>query len=142
MTSPAMPIAVADAIARYPAPVRDRILEVRELIFEAADGTESVGELTETLKWGEPAYLTEQSKSGTTIRLGVSKLAPEQCSVFFNCNTTLVDTFRTHFPEDFTYEGNRALNLPQAGEMPHEALRLCLIEALTYHQKRKASAKT
>jgi hypothetical protein len=61
---------VAAAFSIFPAGVRARLLEVRELIFETAADIKGVGPLTETLKWGEPAYLTQATGSGSTIRLG------------------------------------------------------------------------
>ena len=89
MMSPPVPGPVAEALSRYPERVRARLLEMREIVYAVAAETEGVGPLTETLKWGEPAYLTEASRSGTTIRLGTTKSAPEDCAVLFNCKTTL-----------------------------------------------------
>jgi hypothetical protein len=140
MTSPPVPEPVADALSRYPEPVRARLLEIREAIFAIAAETEGVGPLTETLKWGEPAYLTKASKSGTTIRLGTPKSAPGKCAVFFNCKTTLVETFRTHFSSDFYFEGNRALVLSSTVPVPEEPLALCLRAALTYHRRKRAGS--
>ena len=54
----------------YPDEVRDRLMEVRALIFNAAANTSGVGPNEETLKWREPAYLTSTTKSGSTIRFG------------------------------------------------------------------------
>src|SRR5688572_15773863 len=130
MTSQPIPEAVAEALARYPEPIRLRLLQVRDLIFAVAAETDGVGPLTETLKWGEPAYLTEASKSGTTLRLGVSRSAPEQCAVFVNCQTTLIDAFRAHFADDFTFEGQRALIIPATSPLRPEPLALCLRAAL------------
>ncbi|CAN7413037.1 DUF1801 domain-containing protein [Rhizobium sp. LjRoot98] len=141
MTSLPVPDAVAQALEQYPDAVRRRLLQVRDLIFAVAAETEGVGPLTETLKWGEPAYLTETSKSGTTIRLGASRSAPDQCAVFVNCQTTLIDTFRAHFADDFTFEGQRALLFPATGDFRREPLVLCLRAALTYHRQ-KAAQKT
>jgi hypothetical protein len=138
MTSQPVPEAVAEALGQFPKPVRQRLLQVRDLIFAVAAETEGVGPLTETLKWGEPAYLTEASRSGTTIRLGVSKSAPDQCAVFVNCQTTLIDTFRAHFANDFAFEGKRALLIPATGDFPGEPLALCLRAALTYHRQKSA----
>jgi hypothetical protein len=92
---------VAAAFAAFPAHVRARLLEARDLIFEIAAGIEGVGPLEETLKWGEPAYLTETTGSGSTIRLGRSRSSERQCAVLFNCRTTLVDDFRNRFPDAF-----------------------------------------
>jgi hypothetical protein len=138
MTSLPVPKAVAEALGQYPEPIRLRLVQVRDLIFAVAAETEGVGPLTETLKWGEPAYLTEASRSGTTIRLGISKFAPEQCAVFVNCQTTLIDTFRAHFANDFAFEGQRALLLPATGDLRREPLALCLRAALTYHRQKAA----
>lgn len=136
MTSHPVPSIIAEALQRYSEPVRLRLLQVRDLIFAVAAETDGVGPLTETLKWGEPAYLTEASKSGTTIRLGVSKAAPDRCAVFVNCQTSLISGFRTHFAADFAYEGNRALIIPAAVDLPREPLALCIQAALTYHRQK------
>ncbi|KQY72790.1 MULTISPECIES: DUF1801 domain-containing protein [unclassified Ensifer] len=135
MTTPPVPSAVAEVLAQHAAAIRARLLQVRDLIYMVAAETEGVGPLTETLKWGEPAYLTQASKNGTTIRLGVAESAPERCAVFFNCRTTLVETFRIHFADDFTFEGNRALLIPTTGDLPKGPLALCLRAALTYHRR-------
>jgi hypothetical protein len=136
MTSPPVPRPVAEALSRHAEPVRARLFEIRETIFAVAAETDGVGPLTETLKWGEPAYLTEASKSGTTIRLGSTGSAPEECAVLFNCRTTLVETFRTHFADDFAFVGNRALIVPITGPLPRQPLMLCLRAALTYHRRK------
>ena len=46
-------------------------MKLRQLIFDVAAKTKDVGQLEETLKWGEPAYLTSESKSGSLIRIDV-----------------------------------------------------------------------
>ncbi|WP_457579793.1 DUF1801 domain-containing protein [Ensifer canadensis] len=142
MTSPPVPSAVAEVLGQHAEHIRTRLLEIRDLIHVVAAETEGVGSLMETLKWGEPAYLTQASRAGTTIRLGVAKSAPERCAVFFNCKTTLIETFRIHFAEDFTFEGNRALLIPATGDLPREPLALCLRAALTYHRRRTILPRT
>lgn len=133
----AMPEAVAAAFDAFLAPVRARLLEIRGLILSTAAETSAVGPLTETLKWGEPAYLTETSGSGTTIRLGWPKPHGQTCAVYFNCRTTLVDSIRTHFGDAFAYQGNRALLLDVAGPLPEAPLKICLAMALTYHRRQR-----
>jgi len=62
---------VAAAFDGFPTPVRRRLLEVRSLIFATAARSNEVGPLTETLKWGEPAYLTEATEIGSNpARMG------------------------------------------------------------------------
>jgi Domain of unknown function (DU1801) len=136
VTSRPMPADVAAAFSVFPEQVRARLLEARELIFETAAGMKSVGPLTETLKWGEPAYLTEATESGSTIRLGWFRSSERACAVLFNCRTTLVDDFRSQFPGVFAYEKNRAILLDAGEPLPKAPLSSCLGMALTYHRRR------
>jgi hypothetical protein len=131
-----MPATVAAVFAAYPECVRARLLEVRELIFDTAADIEAVGPLTETLKWGEPAYLAEATGSGSTIRLGRSRSPERECAVLFHCRTTLVDDFRERFPGVFAYEKNRAILLNARDPLPVPPLSTCLGMALTYHRRR------
>jgi hypothetical protein len=130
---PTKPAPVAAAFDAFPPPVRKRLDRVRTLIFDVAAKTDGVGPLTETLKWGEPAYLTEATKSGSTVRLGWPRRAPDRAAVYFICTTNLVSDFRSLWP-DLQYEGDRAILLPLEGELP-EALGSCIGMALTYHKR-------
>ncbi|MGH6714302.1 MAG: DUF1801 domain-containing protein [Bradyrhizobium sp.] len=121
--------AVFDA---YPKPVKARLLALRRLIRDTAKATKGVGTLEETLKWGQPSYLTPETKSGSTIRIDQVKLVPGQYAVYFHCQTNLVETFRELYPE-LRYEGNRAVLLGAEDKVPEAALRHCVALALTYH---------
>lgn len=129
--------AVAKVFDSYPAPLRRRLMSLRELIFRTAASTPGVGALEETLKWGEPAYVTAQGKGRSALRLGAQKSTPAQVAMYFNCQTTLVDSFRTMFPADFHFVGNRALVFDVAEPVPTDALGVCIAMALTYHAKRQ-----
>ncbi len=129
---------VEAAFNAMPASARRKALALRRLIVDTAGRVDGVGELTETLKWGEPAYLTQQSRSGSTIRIGWSAKRPDRVGLFFNCRTTLVDTFRSRFPE-LEFEGNRALLVPVKSALPKPALQACIESALTYHRTKLRS---
>ena len=131
-----MPADVAAAFSAFPAGVRARLLELRDLFFETAAAIEGVGPLTETLKWGEPAHLTQATGSGSTIRLGWFRSSERACAVLFNCRTTLIDDFRSQFPDVFAYEKNRAILLEASKPLPEAPLSTCLGMALTYHRRR------
>ena len=90
--------AVARVFAGYPRSVRRKLLALRTLIFATAASTEGVGPLQETLKWGEPAYVTAESGSGSTVRIDWKKSKPSQYAMHFHCGTNLVATFRARFP--------------------------------------------
>lgn len=137
---PSMPADVAAAFASYPLSVASTLADVRRLIFATAAEAEGVGALTETLKWGEPAYLTEKSKSGSTIRLGPVAGLSDRCAVLFNCNTTLVEDFRAQFGDVFAFSGNRAIVLRTDAALPDGPLRTCIGMALNYHRARKRAA--
>jgi hypothetical protein len=133
---------VARVFDAYPARVRRAMYELRELILKTAAHTEGVGEIEETLKWGEPAYVTSQSKSGSTVRIDWKKSTPNQYAMYFHCQTNLVETFRTLFPGEFNFEGNRALIFDVGAKVPEDALALCVSASLTYHlRKGKASQR-
>jgi hypothetical protein len=60
--------AVNEKFAAYGRLQRARLMALRDIIFEVAAATSGVGRLEETLKLGQPSYLTPETKSGTTLR--------------------------------------------------------------------------
>ena len=127
-----------DAVfASLPATVRKRLLRARDLIFDTAAKTDGVGEIEETLKWGEPAYLTARSGSGSTIRLATDR-ASGGAAIHFICHTNLVDEFRRLYPDALHYEGNRSIVLRDDEASDEASLRHCIALALTYHLRRKS----
>ncbi len=119
----------------YPPALRTKLLALRQLILDTAAHTDGVGTLQETLKWGEPAYVTAQTQSGSTVRIDRKKNS-DRYAVYFNCNTTLVDTFRSLFPGTFRFEGNRALVFELGDTLPKKELAFCIAMSLTYHLKK------
>ena len=129
--------AVARVFSDYPAHVRSKLSVLRDLIFATARRTPGVGALEETLKWGQPSYLTTETKSGSTIRIDAIRSRPGGYAIYFHCQTTLVETFRKKFGRKFRYEGNRALIFSISDEIPKSELGECISLALAYHLKKK-----
>ncbi len=103
------PLKNSDVINKYdsyPSDIRVRLLELRELIYEVANDEESIGAIEETLKWNEPSYI---SKNGSTLRIDWKRSKPNQYSMYFNCKTRLVETFRELLSDRFQFEGNREI---------------------------------
>lgn len=132
-----MPRDVQAAFDAFPPEVRHRLAAIRAMIFDVAASSPRIGAITETLKWGEPAYLTEATGSGSTIRLGWRRDIPECAAIYFICRTALVGDFRERFGDLFRYEGNRAVLVPSSGELAKVPLSMMLSAALTYHLIRK-----
>jgi hypothetical protein len=126
--------AVAAVFEGYPDAVRARLLELRQLILETAAETEGVGRIEETLKWGQPSYITRESGSGSTIRIDQVKGEAGQVALYVHCRTTLAESFQRLYPGVFVYEGKRALWLAVGAALPVEALKGCIALALTYHR--------
>ena len=122
---------VTEKFASYPSKIRTRLLSIRELIFEVASKTKEVGELEEALRWGEPSYLTNESKSGSMIRINKGKSEGEY-AMYFHCQTNLVETFRKIYPE-LTYQGNRAIMFNEKEKIPVKKIKRCILLALTYN---------
>ena len=132
--------AVEAAFDAFPKPLKARLLALRRLIFDTARTVEGVGPLLETLKWGQPSYLTPQTKSGSTIRIDRIKSA-NQYAIYFHCQTNLVETFRELYPAELSYGGNRSIILNADDEVPEPALRHCVALALTYHLNKRRGAR-
>jgi hypothetical protein len=135
-TTPLTHPAVQAVFDSYPPALRKKLLALRQLVLDTAASTEGVGAIDETLKWGEPAYVTV-NKKGSTVRIDRKK-NQDRYAIYFNCNTTLVDTFRSMFPHSFSFEGNRAMVFDVGDTLPKEELAFCIGMALTYHHKTHA----
>jgi hypothetical protein len=125
--------AVAEKISAYPPAQREQLLALRQLVLDVAAATPGVGRIEETLKWGQPSYLTPETGSGTTVR--IDALSGGGVAMFVNCQTNLVETFRQLYPA-LDYEGQRAVVL-RSGLADVDALRHCVGLALTYHARKR-----
>jgi hypothetical protein len=128
---------VAVVFDSYPKEMRAKLLFLRQLIYETAASLKEIGELEETLKWGEPSYLTPKTKSGSTIRIAWKEAQKEQYSIFFKCTANLVPAFKEKFPQNFKFGGDRSINFGLNDDVPEKELKQCIALALTYHRNKK-----
>ena len=124
---------VEGVFAAYPDTLRRKLMALRRLIFDTAAEIENVGPLAETLKWGQPSYLTRHSGSGTTIRIDRIKSQPEHYGMFVHCQTSLISTYRELYGDVLKLDGKRCINLDQRRDPPRAVMRHCIALALTYH---------
>lgn len=121
---------VASKMDSYPSTVKPKIKHLRDLILQTAKQNDDIKEIEETLKWGEPSYLT---KKGSTVRIDWKAKAPDQYAIYFKCTSKLVATFREIYGDLFNYENNRAIIFKMNEKVPDKKLKECINMALTYH---------
>jgi len=128
---------VEKAFSAYPKKIRDKLLVLRGLIFQIAGESDEIGEIEETLKWGNPSYLTHAPKSGTTIRLSEVRAGSGKCAISVHCQTSLVSEFRDMYPE-LEFDGNRSVIFAVNTELPLETATHFISLALRYHHRKRA----
>ncbi len=124
--------AVKERFDEYPENARERLRELRDLVFKIASELE-LGEVEESLKWGEPSYSVNR---GSPLRMDWKPKSPNNYYLFFHCQTKLVDTFRELYGEALAFEGNRAIVLSLTEPLPKATIKRCLALALTYQQRK------
>ncbi len=115
----------------YPASLYKKMSHLRELIIKTASEIDGLELLEETLKWGEPSYLT---KYGSTVRMDWKEKNPKQFALYFKCTSLLVPTFKELYKNIFTFEGDRAIVFTLHDSLPEKELMHCISLALTYHK--------
>jgi len=124
---------VAKIFNGYPKSMQEKLVFLRQLIVETSAEMEGGPALVETLKWGEPSYLT---KGGSTIRIAWKKSNPHRYAMYFNCKTRLIETFKALYGNAFQFEGNRAIVFDENDEIPIEELKHCIYLSLSYHRRK------
>jgi hypothetical protein len=115
----------------YPKSVKKQLLHLRALVLETASEIDGLQKLEETLKWGEPSYLT---KHGSTIRMDWKEKNPEEYAMYFSCSSSLVETFKIVYKGTFTFGGKRAIIFQLHDTLPETELKHCIALALKYHK--------
>lgn len=123
-----MNIAVKQRFEQYPKNARVRLEQLRGLVLKVASELE-LGEVVESLKWGEPSYSV---KSGSPVRMDWKQNSPNNYYLFFHCQTKLVATFRELYGQVLEFEGNRAIVFQLSEPLPESIIEQCLKLALTY----------
>jgi len=60
---------VKDVFDNYPKNAQNQLLHLRELVLSVASDIDGLEKLEETLKWGEPSYLTKYGSTGLFNKL-------------------------------------------------------------------------
>ncbi|MEH6578173.1 MAG: DUF1801 domain-containing protein [Amphritea sp.] len=116
--------------ASYPDEMRELLMQIRNTILIVAK-EDSIGEVVESLKGGEPSY---SAKDGSAVRMDWKPKYPDQYFIYFNCKTRLIETFKEMYGSLFTYEGNRAIVFKISERVPLAELKHCISLSLRYHK--------
>ena len=122
--------AVAETFQNYPPKIGAALMNLRRIITETAKEL-NIDPLEETLKWGQPSYL---NKNGSTLRIDHLKSQKDSYAMFFHCQTKLIDTFKEIYPDDFKYDGNRAILFRLGESFSEDKLKHCVELSLHYHK--------
>ena len=129
-------VEVKGVFEAYNDAVRGALMALREIIFVTAEEYDEVGELEETLKWGNPSYLTYNPKSGTTIRLSQLCSNAEEYAMSVHCQSTLISEFKEVYPE-LKYDENRSVIFNIKETLPRKTVKHFIYLALSYHHRKK-----
>ena len=104
---------------------------LRDLILQVAGETPEVGRLEETLKWGQPSFTTPDTRSGSTLRIGMTKAG--DVGLFAHCGTTIISDYAAAFPGLDRIDGKRGVLFADKAEIAPDRLRFLIRHGLTYH---------
>lgn len=133
--SRALPPEIQNVLLDWPQTAQARFQELRKIVIETAAAHAAVGPLTETLKWGEPSFLTQIGRSGSTLRIAWKAKHPTEIGLFVICHTDLIEQVRTHYPTAFRYDGSRAAYQCLTQPIPSDAVSYLAMRAQTFHLK-------
>lgn len=127
-----IPSEVLAAFEQIPPNARSVLLDIRALILEITKDHAQIGPVQEVLKWGQPSYLPQKPRIGSTLRLWTEKEAGRP-TLFINCQSDLMEQIREIYPSQFHYTGARAISLRgNLGEV-RKAVSHIILMVLTYH---------
>ena len=120
------------------AQIDNRLDELATIIINVGQALPPIEGLIDTYKWDQRAFLPKKPRIGTTVRVG--QASDSQVAIYVHCQTTLIDSFRSRFPE-LTYEGNRAIVFDVNKKLPKAEISECVEAALLYHYNKRHTDK-
>ncbi|MGB5724104.1 MAG: DUF1801 domain-containing protein [Parasphingorhabdus sp.] len=128
-----MPELTQAAWEGLPEDLAEKLIQLRELILATADDNPAIGPLEEKLKWGEPAFLTSATGSGTTVRINRHKKSEDKYAFYVHCQTDLIERYKQLYGDRLVFDGRRAVVFDVKDKLPIDAVSHCIAMALTYH---------
>lgn len=123
--------------AHWPNAAQNTALSVRTLCWRVAEAA-GIGPLSESLKWGQPAWRPIKPRTGSTLRISWRADAPDRLDLFVDCKTDLAARFTAQFPDAFDSDARRRLTIATVAPVPEDALRHLAHQTFTYHRRKAA----
>ncbi|MCU0829336.1 MAG: DUF1801 domain-containing protein [Tabrizicola sp.] len=136
---PPMSSEVAAQFAATSPSAREGMLALRQMVFATAAGTPGVGPLTEALRWGQPAYLTQETGAGSSLRIG--PFGPG-FALFVHCQTSLIADFLSGPGAGFRTSGSRAVVFDSIGDLDPGPISGLIRTALTWHLRGRKTMRS
>ena len=89
-----------------PDPYKEKLLALRQLILDVAEGNTEIGPLEESLKWSQASYVPQKPRVGTAVR--IDRYSTDKVAIYVHCQTNLISDFKAAYPE-MDYLKNRAI---------------------------------
>jgi hypothetical protein len=131
-----LPAPLKDVFDTWPENAARMARHCRTLFLEAARAVDA-GPLSESLKWGQPAWRPAQARVGSTLRIGWNAETPGQLALFVDCKTDLATRMRAIHPDLAGNDGRRRLALDLAAPVPRRAVSHLAEMTFTYHRTRR-----
>jgi hypothetical protein len=119
-----------------PEELAEKLIQLRRLILDVASDNPAIGPLEETLKWGEPAFLTSATGSGTTVRINRHNKSADQYAFYVHYQTDLIERYKQLYDNRLNFDGSRAVVFDIKDGLPVDAVSHCIAMALTYHLRK------
>lgn len=128
---PALPGDVQAVYDACPPPVRHGLHQLRGLILAQADLMPQIGPVTESLRWGQPAFLTLDSGAACSLRIGPVK--GQGFGLFVHCQTGLIAAFAAGAGVGLRFGGTRAVLFDPSDRIDPAQISVLIGQALGYH---------
>lgn len=126
-----------NTFALWPDAAQSHALTIRTTCWQVAEAAQT-GPLSESLKWGQPAWRPIRPRTGSTLRLSWNAATPDRLDLFVDCKTDLAARITERFPDAFDSDERRRLSVATDRALPMEALRHLAQLTFTYHRAKAA----
>jgi hypothetical protein len=133
---PPMSHPVQQAFAACTGSCQTGMHHLRRLIFTTAAAHPQIGRVVEDLRWGQPAYLTPDTRAACSLRIGPHH--DGGFALLVHCQTHLIADFLAGPGVGHRTEGTRAVLYRTVAEIADDPIILLIAGALTYHQRKTA----